>query len=103
MRQRSRQRSSTGIPHSILLKVGQDRFRLFWVTSSRVLSKRSGRIAGVCRVGDHIYGLSNWFIDGAQAEYCLTVPANIAPKPVTLKTYAGGGGTDLSSYLPGRR
>jgi NADPH:quinone reductase-like Zn-dependent oxidoreductase len=35
-------------------------------------------------VGDRIYGLSDWFIDGAQAEYCLTVPANIAPKPVTL-------------------
>jgi NADPH:quinone reductase-like Zn-dependent oxidoreductase len=37
------------------------------------------------QVGDRIYGLSDWFIDGAQAEYCLTVPANIAPKPVTLE------------------
>ena len=37
------------------------------------------------QVGDSIYGLSDWFIDGAQAEYCLTVPADIAPKPVTLK------------------
>ena len=36
-------------------------------------------------VGDRIYGLSDWFIDGAQAEYCLTVPASIAPKPVTLE------------------
>lgn len=36
------------------------------------------------RIGDAVYGLSDWFIDGAQAEYCLTVPANIAPKPVTL-------------------
>jgi NADPH:quinone reductase-like Zn-dependent oxidoreductase len=36
------------------------------------------------QVGDRIYGLSDWFIDGAQAEYCLTVPANIAPKPVIL-------------------
>jgi NADPH:quinone reductase-like Zn-dependent oxidoreductase len=36
-------------------------------------------------MGDHIYGLSDWFIDGAQAEYCLTVPGNIAPKPVTLE------------------
>ena len=36
------------------------------------------------QVGDRIYGLSDWFIDGAQAEYCVTVPANIAPKPVTL-------------------
>jgi NADPH:quinone reductase-like Zn-dependent oxidoreductase len=36
------------------------------------------------QVGDPVYGLSDWFIDGAQAEYCLTVPANIAPKPLTL-------------------
>ncbi|MDX2251239.1 MAG: NADP-dependent oxidoreductase [Nitrospira sp.] len=37
------------------------------------------------RAGDDIYGLSDWFIDGAQAEYCVTVPAHIAPKPVTLE------------------
>lgn len=37
------------------------------------------------QAGDPIYGLSDWFIDGAQAEYCVTVPADIAPKPVTLE------------------
>lgn len=37
------------------------------------------------QAGDDIYGLSDWFIDGAQAEYCVTVPADIAPKPVTLE------------------
>lgn len=37
------------------------------------------------RVGNNIYGLSDWFIDGAQADYCVTVPASIAPKPVTLE------------------
>ncbi len=37
------------------------------------------------RVGDHVYGLSDWFIDGAQAEYCVTIPPNIAPKPATLE------------------
>jgi NADPH:quinone reductase-like Zn-dependent oxidoreductase len=36
------------------------------------------------QVGDPVYGLSDWFINGAQADYCLTVPANIAPKPATL-------------------
>lgn len=36
------------------------------------------------RNGDPVYGLNDWFMDGAQAEYCLTVPANIAPKPATL-------------------
>lgn len=36
------------------------------------------------QVGDPVYGLSDWFINGAQADYCLTVPANIAPKPTSL-------------------
>ncbi len=36
------------------------------------------------QIGDSIYGLSDWFMDGAQAEYCVTAPANIAPKPATL-------------------
>jgi NADPH:quinone reductase-like Zn-dependent oxidoreductase len=36
------------------------------------------------QAGDPVYGLSDWFIDGAQAEFCLTVPAHIAPKPATL-------------------
>jgi len=36
------------------------------------------------QVGDPVYGLSDWFIEGAQADYCLTVPANIAPKPASL-------------------
>ena len=37
------------------------------------------------QVGDPVYGLNDWFIDGAQAEYCLTVPTYIAPKPVALE------------------
>ncbi|HMS83943.1 MAG TPA: NADP-dependent oxidoreductase [Nitrospira sp.] len=36
------------------------------------------------QVGKSVYGLSDWFIDGAQADYCLTIPANIAPKPASL-------------------
>jgi NADPH:quinone reductase-like Zn-dependent oxidoreductase len=36
------------------------------------------------QTGDPVYGLNDWFMDGAQAEYCLTVPANTVPKPVTL-------------------
>jgi NADPH:quinone reductase-like Zn-dependent oxidoreductase len=36
------------------------------------------------QVGDLVYGLSDWFIDGAQADYCLTIRANIAPKPASL-------------------
>lgn len=44
-----------------------------------------GRDCMDVQVGDRIYGLSDWFIDGAQAEYCLTIPTNIAPKPITLE------------------
>ena len=36
------------------------------------------------RIGDAVFGLSDWFINGAQADYCLTVQANIAPKPASL-------------------
>jgi NADPH:quinone reductase-like Zn-dependent oxidoreductase len=34
--------------------------------------------------GQPIYGMSDWFIDGATADYCVTLPQNIAPKPATL-------------------
>ena len=36
------------------------------------------------QIGDAVYGLNDWFSDGAQAEYCLTVADNIAPKPASL-------------------
>lgn len=48
------------------------------------------------QVGASIYGLSDWFIDGAQAEYCVTVPANIAPKPVTLEHTQARSGANFS-------
>lgn len=35
--------------------------------------------------GDVVYGLNNWFIDGAAAEYCITTPAEIAPKPAAIR------------------
>jgi NADPH:quinone reductase-like Zn-dependent oxidoreductase len=35
-------------------------------------------------VGDEIYGMNDWFADGATAEFCLTQPQNIALKPKTL-------------------
>jgi len=50
----------------------------------------SGVIAAVGKgvndfnVGDEIYGMNDWFADGATAEFCLTQPQNIALKPKTL-------------------
>lgn len=32
-------------------------------------------------VGQEIYGMNDWFEDGALAEYCITRPERIAPKP----------------------
>jgi NADPH:quinone reductase-like Zn-dependent oxidoreductase len=31
-----------------------------------------------------VYGMSDWFAEGATAEYCITIPASIAPKPTNL-------------------
>jgi NADPH:quinone reductase-like Zn-dependent oxidoreductase len=35
-------------------------------------------------IGESVYGMNDWFADGATAEFCLTVPSSIAPKPATL-------------------
>jgi NADPH:quinone reductase-like Zn-dependent oxidoreductase len=50
----------------------------------------SGRIAAVgagvegFRINDEIYGMNDWFADGATAEYCLTVASSVARKPANL-------------------
>src|SRR5579871_1430308 len=35
-------------------------------------------------IGDEIYGMNDWFEEGAAAEYCLTTPSSIARKPNKL-------------------
>src|SRR5206468_2122620 len=35
-------------------------------------------------VGEQVYGMNDWFMDGAQAEFCLARPADIAPKPASV-------------------
>lgn len=35
-------------------------------------------------VGDEVFGMNDWFADGATAEFCITLPQNIARKPSTL-------------------
>src|SRR5215813_2818526 len=50
----------------------------------------SGVIAAVGKdtagfdVGQEVYGMNDWFSDGATAEYCITQPSSIAPKPAGL-------------------
>ena len=36
------------------------------------------------KVGDEVYGMNDWFADGATAEFCITLPQNIALKPSSL-------------------
>ncbi len=36
------------------------------------------------QIGQEIYGVNDWFGDGALAEYCVTTPAEIAPKPTKI-------------------
>src|SRR5262249_56161207 len=35
-------------------------------------------------VGEPVYGMNDWFGDGAQAEYCLARPAGVARKPASV-------------------
>jgi NADPH:quinone reductase-like Zn-dependent oxidoreductase len=35
-------------------------------------------------VGQEVYGMNDWFSDGATAEYCITQPSSIAQKPTDL-------------------
>jgi NADPH:quinone reductase-like Zn-dependent oxidoreductase len=52
--------------------------------------KRTGAIPShefsgeIAETGEEIYGMNDWFAEGALAEYCVTQPAWIAPKPPHL-------------------
>ncbi len=43
-----------------------------------------GKGAGAFNVGENVYGMNDWFADGATAEFCLTQPKNIALKLKSL-------------------
>jgi NADPH:quinone reductase-like Zn-dependent oxidoreductase len=36
------------------------------------------------RVGDRVFGMNDWFAEGATAEFCVTTPAQIAPLPIGM-------------------
>jgi len=50
----------------------------------------SGVIAGLgenaagFQIGQEVYGLNDWFAEGATAEYCVAQVSGIAPKPLSL-------------------
>ena len=73
-----------------------------------------GKGADGFKVGDEIYGLNDWFADGATAEFCLTQPQNVALKPKSLThelaatvpigaLTAGQGLFDRAKMQPGER
>lgn len=44
----------------------------------------TGENAEGFEIGDEVYGMNDWFADGATAEFCTTLPQNVARKPGTL-------------------
>ncbi len=44
----------------------------------------TGKGAEGFEIGDEVYGMNDWFADGATADFCITLPRNIARKPATL-------------------
>ena len=48
------------------------------------------------RAGDEVFGMNDWFRDGAQAEYCVARAEEIAPKPRTLD-HAHAAATPISA------
>ena len=50
---------------------------------SGVIEAIGPEVAGLA-TGDPVYGMNDWFSDGAAAEYCVAVPVGIAPKPAAL-------------------
>jgi NADPH:quinone reductase-like Zn-dependent oxidoreductase len=62
--------------------------------SGTVAAVGSG-VAGVA-VGDEIFGMNDWFADGGMAEYCVTLPCSVAPKPLKL-THAEAASVPISA------
>jgi NADPH:quinone reductase-like Zn-dependent oxidoreductase len=44
----------------------------------------AGTNAGPVEIGQAVFGMSDWFADGAMAEYCVTRLSSVAPKPPAL-------------------
>jgi NADPH:quinone reductase-like Zn-dependent oxidoreductase len=47
-------------------------------------------------VGQEVYGMNDWFADGALAEFCITQPNSVAPKPAKL-THAEAASVPISA------
>ena len=50
---------------------------------SGVVAEVGGSVTGVS-VGDEVYGMNDWFIDGATADFCVAAASSVAKKPSKL-------------------
>src|SRR6266536_1376511 len=50
---------------------------------SGVVTGLGDAVRGV-RLGEEVYGMNDWFSNGAMAGFCVTRPAFVAPKPSNL-------------------
>ncbi len=90
-------------PGEVLIRVhavGVTRTELLWQPTTHTQSGEnrrhaipghefSGTIAAVgagaeAAVGQEVFGMNDWYMQGATAEFCRTLPSAIAPKPVRL-------------------
>lgn len=51
---------------------------------SGVVSTNGAGTGGGFSLGQEVFGMNDWFADGATADYCVTRPEWIAPKPARL-------------------
>src|SRR5580765_6643659 len=65
-------------------KSGTERMRAVPGHEFSGVIKAIGKDVQDFEIGDEVYGMNDWFADGATAEFCITQPQNIARKPTTL-------------------
>jgi len=46
----------------------------------------TGEDVGSLELGQEVFGMNDWFSDGAMSEYCVTPALAVAPKPRRLST-----------------
>ena len=68
-------KTRTGEPRSFPIVLGHE--------FSGVVQEVGDAVNGF-RVGDAVYGMNDWFANGAQAEYCVAPAASVATSPQTL-------------------
>src|SRR5258708_34140044 len=61
--------------------------------------EQTGEDAGAAAAGDIVFGMNDWFADGATAEYCLAPYSAVAPKPRSL-THAEAPTVPISALTP---